>query len=137
MPTGFKDNMSKFLWTVSEEEANHLENVIKHDGKPHRETFNLYDKFLQKPDELPIVYTQFVQRYKAGIDPQCENYSLSKEFYDYTTESSFNMDQNQIEKEKKIKVGSRLLKESDKKKLQSRTTALKNILDHDLIFEYE
>ena len=135
MPTGFKDNMSRFLRTVSDEEAQHLENVVIHNGKSHRETFNLYDKFLQKPDEIPIVYTQFVQRYKAGIDPQCENYSVSQEFFDYTTETSLN--EEHFNSEKKTKVKSRLSKENGKKKLRSRTTALKTILDDDFIFEHE
>ena len=127
MPTGFKNNMCRFLRTVSDEEAQNLENVVIHNGKPHRETFNLYDKFLQKPDKIPIVYAQFVQRYKAGMCPQCENYSMTQDFFDYTTETS--LSKEHIHDEKKTKGKSRLSKVNDKRKLRSRTTALKNILD--------
>ena len=135
MPTGFKNNMCRFLRTVSDEEAQNLENVVIHNGKPHQETFNLYDKFLQKPDEIPIVYAQFVQRYKAGMDPSLENYSVIQEFYDYTTEIRFS--EEHTDSEKKTKVKSRLLEENYQKKLKPRTTALKHILDDDFIFEHE
>ena len=142
MPTGFIDNMSRFLRAVSDEEAQHLENVVLHNGKLHQETFNLYDKFLQKPDNLPISYAQFVQRYKSGVDPRCENYSLTQEFFDYVPNIDFNQGPNvethQTNNDFEEKTGGAtcFTNSKDKKKLRSRKTALKNIPDDDFIFEH-
>ena len=90
MPTGFRENMSRMLKEVSEEEASNCVDIVNHEGKLFVAKENIYEKYLERDDAIfCIKYTQFVQRYEPCSDPKIENYNYDSEFYDYDENSDY------------------------------------------------
>ena len=152
MPTGFKENMSRMLKEVSDEEAQFMENVVPHEGKLFVPKENIYEKYLDRDDNVScMTYTQFAQRYDPCQNPKIEDYNWEEEFYDYigddesmeenqrivlleandeTDESHFDNNENDDEQIDFEVVFNK------KQKLRRRTKPLVEILDEDFLYEY-
>ena len=82
MPTGFSENMSRMMQEISHEQAQHMEEVIQHEGKLLVAKENIYEKYLDRDEKvLCMAYTQFVQRYESCRNPKLEDYNLEEDFY--------------------------------------------------------
>ena len=70
IPTGFIENMSRFLISLSEEEARYQPNAAEVEGKDgnlYIESSNFYDKYLSRHEKVHCMsYIQFAQRYKVS-----------------------------------------------------------------------
>ena len=69
VPTGFPQNRSKFLKQITEEQAQHCDNVIEVEGKGgsyYIEKETLLDKHYKRPKVLNgLTYVQLAQRYET------------------------------------------------------------------------
>ena len=100
MPTGFKENMSRMLREVSQEEAQNLIDIVPHQDKLFVAKENIYEKYLDRDNAVfCITYTQFVQRYEPCPDPKIENYNYQNEFYDYDENDENDYDDGDEEEE--------------------------------------
>ena len=73
VPTGFKDNRSKFLKSISEEEAKNLSSIVKIEGKNGVliETPSMIDKYMKMDRQInpmlnKLTYLQFCKNYSAA-----------------------------------------------------------------------
>ena len=89
IPTGFKQNMSRMLREISNEEAQNNEDVVHHEGKLYVPKENVFEKYLNRHEQMScLTYIQFVQRYESCPKPELKNYDLEKEFYSYIGDES-------------------------------------------------
>ena len=142
LPTGFKDNMSRMLCEISEEEAKNTENLVKHDDKLYTTKENLFEKYLDRHEKVSgITYTQFAQRYEVCKNPNIQNYDLDEEFYDYLVhdDSVIQCDEDVLQEneENELKLTGTEYVEVilGVKMLRKRCKPLNEILDDDFIFE--
>ena len=87
IPTGFMENMSRFLLSVSDEEANWRPNAVEVEGKEgklYTESSNFYDKYLSRHEQVHCMsYIQFAQRYKVSKKKDLGEIDWQNEFYGY------------------------------------------------------
>jgi hypothetical protein len=79
--------MSRFLLSVSEEEANCRPNAVEVEGKEgklYTESSNFYDKYLSRHEQVHCMsYIQFAQRYKVSKKKDLGEIDWQNEFYGY------------------------------------------------------
>ena len=84
MPTGFKENMSRMLRELPENEQHANNESIQLEGKLYVVKENIYEQYLNRDEQVAcITYTQFVQRYEKCPVPKNKNYDMQKGFYRY------------------------------------------------------
>ena len=59
MPTGFRDNMSRMLKEISNEEAQYQSSVVPHEGKLYITKENLYEKYLDRHEKVFSLIKEF------------------------------------------------------------------------------
>ena len=82
VPTGFKQNRSRFLKQIDEKQAKFNKNAIKVEGHETRyfvEASGMMEKYVRRHEKLAgnLTYSQFVKRYiNAGMDEVPEKYDF-------------------------------------------------------------
>ena len=100
VPTGFKQNRSRFLKQITEEEAMFVPNVIQVDekeGKFYVEKVTMMEKYLKRDDCVEkLTYSQFVKRYTSTKNVPKK---YSGEAKHYKKESKYALEDIEIENE--------------------------------------
>ena len=87
IPTGFRENMSRYLKNISAHESNFKDNVIEVEGKEGKfyvEIQNFYEKYLSRHEKVACMnYVQFAQRYTPYNKDDINDIDWNDEFYGY------------------------------------------------------